>query len=127
MSLAVVTTGILIARGQSGAGIGITSVSAANPAVVTTSAPHGRATGDIVEIEGSNAVPSLNGKMYTVTNLTATTFSLNGITVTQAGTAAGTIKPVTFSTIGEITSVTPPGFSRNRLESTTHNDGTESY
>ncbi len=35
--------------------------------------------------------------------------------------------PQTFTTIGEIRSVTPPGFSRNKLESTTHNDGTESY
>lgn len=32
-----------------------------------------------------------------------------------------------FTAIGEITQVTPPGFSRNKLESSTHNDGSESY
>ena len=35
--------------------------------------------------------------------------------------------PEVFATIGEVVSVTPPGYSRNKLESTTHNDGAESY
>lgn len=35
--------------------------------------------------------------------------------------------PTVFVTIGEIVSVVPPGFSRNKLDSTTHNDGTESH
>jgi predicted secreted protein len=30
-------------------------------------------------------------------------------------------------TVAEIVSVTPPGFSRNKIETSTHNDGTESY
>jgi hypothetical protein len=35
--------------------------------------------------------------------------------------------PETFLTIGEVTTITPPGYSRNKIESTTHNDGAESY
>lgn len=35
--------------------------------------------------------------------------------------------PTVFSTVGEITKVNPPGYSRNKIETTTHNDGTESY
>lgn len=42
----------------------------------------------------------------------------------RRGDGAG---PEVFTTIGEIVTVTPPGFSRNKLESSTHNDGTESY
>jgi predicted secreted protein len=34
--------------------------------------------------------------------------------------------PTVFETIGEIVSVTPPGFSRNKIETTTHNEGAES-
>jgi predicted secreted protein len=34
--------------------------------------------------------------------------------------------PTVFTTIGEIVSVTPPGFSRNKIDTTTHNEGAES-
>lgn len=49
--------------------------------------------------------------------------STTGILVRRATLAA----PTVFTTIGEIVSVTPPGFSRNKIETTTHNDGAESY
>lgn len=49
--------------------------------------------------------------------------STTGILVRRATIAA----PTVFTTIGEIVSVTPPGFSRNKIETTTHNDGAESY
>lgn len=126
MSNAVAATGILIARGSEAVGIALTSVTAANPAVVTTTAPHNLVTGDKVTFAGSDAVPNLNGRVFTVTMLTATTFSIEE-NVTSAGTAVGTISEITFETIGELISVTPPGFSRNKLETTTHNDGAESY
>lgn len=125
MSDAVVTTGILIARGALGVGAAVTSSSVASPTVITTGAAHGLVTGDYVTISGhAGSVPDINGT-YQVTMLTATTFSIP-VAVTTAGTG-GTAAEVTFATIGEIVSVTPPGFSRNRLESTTHNDGAESY
>lgn len=124
MSEAVAATGIIVARGAAAAPVTITAISAANPAVVTTSAPHGLATGDRTVLSGANAVPDVN-KVWNATNLTAATFSIP-ITVTGAGSAGSSAK-LSFTDIGEITSVTPPGFSRNKLESTTHNDGAESY
>lgn len=35
--------------------------------------------------------------------------------------------PTVFTTITEVTKATVPGFTRNKLETSTHNDGTESY
>lgn len=35
--------------------------------------------------------------------------------------------PTVFTTIAEVTKVTSPGFSRNKIETSTHNDGSESY
>lgn len=35
--------------------------------------------------------------------------------------------PTDFTTIAEITKVSPPGYSRNKIETSTHNDGSESY
>lgn len=34
--------------------------------------------------------------------------------------------PAAFATIGEITKVNPPSYSRNKIPTTTHNDGAES-
>lgn len=47
--------------------------------------------------------------------------------MSNAVTATGILVKRASTTIGEITQVTPPGFSRNKLESSTHNDGSESY
>ena len=35
--------------------------------------------------------------------------------------------PLSFTTIGEITEIDPGGMSRNKIETSTHNDGTESH
>lgn len=35
--------------------------------------------------------------------------------------------PTVFTTIGEITEVDPGGMSRNKIETSTHNDGSESH
>ena len=53
-----------------------------------------------------------------MSNAVATT----GILVKRATMAA----PTVFTTIAEITKVTPPGKSRNKIETSTHNDGSES-
>lgn len=55
----------------------ITSATAANPVVVTTSADHGLSNGDVVTIGGCNQW-QLNGNSFTVANKTATTFELSG-------------------------------------------------
>lgn len=44
-----------------------------------------------------------------------------GILVKRATTAA----PTVFTTIAELVSVTPPGFSRNPLDTSNHNEGVE--
>lgn len=46
-----------------------------------------------------------------------------GILVKRADVGA----PTVFTTIAELTKVTPPGKSRNKIETSTHNDGSESY
>lgn len=48
--------------------------------------------------------------------------STTGTLVRRATIAA----PTVFTTIAEVVSVTPPGFSRNKIDTTTHNDGAES-
>jgi hypothetical protein len=129
MSDAVAATGIKVGRGAEAAGVAVTSVSAADPAVVTTSAAHNMVTGDRATLKNlDGGVPELQNRVYSVTMLTATTYSLP--VDNSGGGAAGAqgfSHEVVFSTVGEIVSVTPPGFSRNKLESTTHNDGSESY
>jgi hypothetical protein len=49
--------------------------------------------------------------------------STTGILVKRATVAA----PTVFTTVAELTSVTPPGKSRNKIETTTHNAGSESF
>src|SRR6185503_4717249 len=69
--------------------IPITSNSIANPTVVTTTIPHGYATGDIVFIAGNiTSNPSINGER-TVTVTSTTTFTIP-VNVTTGGTG-GTI------------------------------------
>lgn len=58
------------------ANIAVTGVSAANPAVVTTGANHNLLTGDLVYINGTGDA-NIDGKVWTATVVTATTFSIN--------------------------------------------------
>ncbi len=79
--------------GIMGPSLTITGNTLANPTVVTT-ATHGLATGDSVNITGSNSTPAINGD-YTVTVITGTTFSVP-VNVTVAGTA-GTVQRTSTS------------------------------
>lgn len=65
---------------QVGAGLSgtITGATAANP-VVITSINHNLQTGSIITISDVVGITQLNGNTYTVTVLTSSTFSLNGI------------------------------------------------
>lgn len=123
MSNAVSTTGILIKRKSLSAAI--TSSSVANPTVITTPTPHGLVNGESATIAGhAGSTPALNGAQV-VTVIDDTHFSVP-VNVTVGGTG-GTIVGNNFTTIGEITKVTPPGKSRNKIETSTHNDGSESF
>jgi hypothetical protein len=69
--------------------VGITSSTAVNPSVVTTSAVHGLASGDTVVIVGSSGNTAINGQ-WAATVLTTTTFSVPMLG-NAAGTAGGTV------------------------------------
>ena len=73
-----------------GVPVAITSSTAVNPSVVTTTAAHGRANCDVVGISGHAANTILNGG-WTVTVLTTTTFSVPVLGI-AAGTATGTVR-----------------------------------
>jgi Prealbumin-like fold domain len=68
--------------------VAITAISAANPAVVTTSIAHGLTSGQTVTITGSDSVPSIDGPQV-VTVIDSTHFSVP-VNVTTAGTT-GTV------------------------------------
>lgn len=124
MSNAVSTTGILVKR-QAAVGSIVTN-SAANPTVLTFATPQGFSTGDAVVIAGNaTSSPAINGAQ-TITRIDSTHFSVP-VNVTVPGTGGTVTASATFVTIGELTKVTPPGYARNKIETSTHNDGTESY
>jgi hypothetical protein len=101
------TTGALtpstFSLNDSGASYSISSISAANPAVVTTSAANTITSGQIVTISGSNSTPSANGS-WVATKISSTKFSIP-LTVTTAGTAAGTVSVSNTQTYSNL----PPG------------------
>lgn len=126
MSNAVTSTGILVKRAglTDEATVVITSSSVAAASVITTAAPHGLTTKDEVTIaDHTGSTPDINGS-HIVTVLSPTTFSIP-VAVTVAG-ADGTVLP-TYRVVGELTEVTPGGKSRNKIETSTHNDGSESH
>lgn len=65
---------------QDSVGFIVTNVTQANPAVVTTSTAHSFVTGDTIRMSGFNiGMVELEGNIYTITYLTPTTFSLDGV------------------------------------------------
>lgn len=64
---------------------------------ITTSSSHGLTTGDIVRIAGITATggmdTALNGESFTITNQTATTFTLDGTSFTGTYTSGGRVAP----------------------------------
>lgn len=68
--------------------VSISSVSIANPTVITTSTTHGLSTGDIVNITGTNTSASTLGS-FAVTVTGATTFTIP-VNVTAVTTGTGT-------------------------------------
>jgi hypothetical protein len=57
--------------------VAVTSVSLAAQALVTTAAPHGLISGDIVELYGVTVMTQLNGLYFSVTVTGANTFTIN--------------------------------------------------
>jgi hypothetical protein len=67
----------------------ITSISATNPTVITTSSPNGLSDGQQIVISGTNSTPNING-LWTISNVTSNTFTIPAI-VTVAGTTGAAI------------------------------------
>jgi len=95
------------------ASINISGITNASPAVVTTSAVHGLATGNIIEI--TTGWSNLNNKLARVTVLTTTTFSIDNFDCTSLtqypiGSSAGSMRQVTtWQNISQVTDLTSNG------------------
>jgi hypothetical protein len=70
--------------GGSTTNVAITSSSAANPSVITTSGAHGLVAGDQVTIQGHSSTPPINSTYTVATAPTTTTFTIP-VAVTSAG------------------------------------------
>ncbi len=114
----------------------ITAVTNANPAVVT-SASHGFANGDDVEIAAVVGMTQINGRRFTVAGVTANTFQLTGInstsygTYTSGGTASRVYTVVSpyastqvfdlkFTQSGDVIYVTHPLYNPRKITRTAH-------
>jgi hypothetical protein len=51
--------------------------------------------------------------------------STTGMLVRRSPFPAAT--PAVYTTVPELVTITPPGYSRNKIETSTHNDGSESF
>ena len=126
MSDAVSATGIKVQRKAltPPAAVTILTSSVANPTIITTSAPHGLATGDTTTIAGhTGSTPAING-VQTVTRIDDTHFSIP-VNVTVAGADGTSVQE--WMTIGEITNADPGGKSRNKIPTSNHNEEAESH
>jgi hypothetical protein len=82
---------------QYGSVFTISGITNANPAVVTTTTPHGYVTGDTVLIYGTTGMLQIAGVAYVVTFLTTTTFSIDvDASGFAAAATAGFVKKVLY-------------------------------
>lgn len=81
---------------------GIASSDATNERITTTS-PHGLATGNSVTISGHDAVstPAINGTFTVSSTPNSTTFTLTGVNITTGGTKVGTVTKNTLPIAGD--------------------------
>jgi hypothetical protein len=98
MSVALPNGAIVAIASGYGSNFTITGITNANPGVATTSAAHGYANGDFVEI--SSGWGRLDQKVVRVASVTSTTFQIENIDTTltsiySSGSGAGTVRKVT--------------------------------
>jgi len=91
----------------------VSGISAASPAVVTTTTPHGYVTGDDVILEGVRGFVDadgslVNGVTFSVTVVSATTFSIvvDGTAATTAYTANGLSRRIRTRRLAETVTIT---------------------
>lgn len=80
--------------------ISISAASRANPVVITTSSNHGMVTGDTVYIRGVSGMTQINNRIYTITKVSNTRFSLNGVNGSgyNSYSSGGTVRRCILST-----------------------------
>lgn len=102
------------------ASVAITSITKANPGVVTTTAAHGLATGDWIyaDIQG---MFQLSGRAFRVIVLTTTTFQLEGEDTTAFDTfVSGSVAKLTLGTsVTTVTNVNASGGDFDFIDTTT--------
>jgi hypothetical protein len=88
-----------------GTGAAFTSISNANPAVVTDTG-HGLTDNTVVRLQGVLGMEEINGQVVPIEVIDANSYRLLGVDSTNYGiyTSAGTVQVATFSTSCEITS-----------------------
>lgn len=86
--------------GLFGTSVNISGATQANPVVVTTGSNHNLLSGEEVQIDSVVGMTELNGRRFTVTKLTNTTFELDGEDGTghTAYSSAGTVTAAFFRT-----------------------------
>ncbi len=96
------------AFGELGPAVTITSVSQANPAVVTAVA-HGYATGDVVLLTGIAGMGQINTLQFQITVTGANTFQLNGLNSSgfAAAGSGGVVRRVLYPRAWEPVALTP--------------------
>lgn len=107
--------------------IPITANTLANPTVITTPVPHGRTTGDLILVSGSNSTPTIDGQRA-VTVISPTTYSVP-VNVTVAGTSGSFVRAnstaggVGYQLVSALTGLTGfVGKIRHSADDTTYAD-----
>lgn len=104
-------------------GISVTSITKANPGVVTTGSAHSYSNGDYVLLtaQGMNQV---NGRVFRITGASGSTFNLEGEDTTNYDTfTSGSVQKITFGTsIATLTTVNASGGDFDFIDTTTIHD-----
>lgn len=97
----------------------VVGISKANPAVVTETA-HGRADGDIVQINGVVGMTDINGGTYVINVLTSNTYQLLGVDSTgyDTYTSGGLVDAAAFSNFCNLTSYQREGGISAEIDTT---------
>lgn len=113
----------LYIAGSSGSAKTITAAAVGFPTILT-SAAHGLTNGDSVAIAsitgtiGTDATNGLNGKTFTIKNVTTNTFCIEANTTGLTYTSGGTATPSTWIQVKEIKAIKPSGASASKIDVT---------
>lgn len=99
----------------------ISAITQASPPVVTSTAAHGLADGDVVRITGAGGMTEVNGKTFIVNVTGASTFELLGVDGTGYGayTSGGVFDEAAFSNWCNLTNYNQTGGTKPEIPTTT--------